>query len=62
MSDHAMLEPLQRVWVERDERCETCGRTIQARDLAYTRDRKMFFCSVPCDHDHWNPPRPKGGF
>ena len=62
MADTAMKEPLQRVWVERDETCGTCGRAIQARDLAYTRDKKTFFCSVPCDLAHWNPSRQKGGF
>jgi formamidopyrimidine-DNA glycosylase len=56
-----MKEPLQRVWVERGVTCATCGRAIHERDLAYTRDRETFFCSVPCDHAHWNPPRPKGG-
>lgn len=55
-----MLQPLQRVWVEHDVKCQFCGRAIQARDLAYTRDKETFFCSVPCDHEHWNP-KPKGG-
>jgi lysyl-tRNA synthetase class I len=50
MADNAPLRPHEGIWTTQAEICAYCGRVIQARDRAYSRDKGVtFVCSLACD-------------